>query len=202
MNVKDFKIVVNDGDLVNIDDETEDIKIDDPTTESSHLSLQFDTEMKYTVIYGETMKFINDNNEWLQYPRLWLKSVKYSNAKCTSNNCQRCHSDENDSNSTNDKAIGLCLCESQRKEIGNELFSISQQRSCLSDSLTKTVSQLCMSDQSLSDQTQNYTLKQNWFAKTYSYLKWQQEMAGVLLESLANFETNGNNDNIISEKFD
>ena len=161
-----------------------------PTTQCDHLSLQFNTQITYKLIHGETLNFIKQNEKYLKYPKLYLQT---SNPQCHSSNCAQCQNTKG--------TFNYIICSFKRKEIANDLFSQAQQGLFLSDELRKTVAELCMSDKILMDSSAKYILNENWFVGVYSYLSWQKEMVGILLHNLAYFNSNSNNEKIISCKF-
>ena len=58
----------------------------DPTQIFNHL--QLDPQMTYVRIFGQTMKFIADNNKYIDYPKLYMNSKK---PKCATKNCKQCN---------------------------------------------------------------------------------------------------------------
>ena len=134
---------------------------------------------------------VKQNEKYLKYPKLYLQTNK---PKCDSKNCAQCQSTKG--------TLNYNICSFKRKEIANELFSQAQQRLFLSDELRRVIVELCMSDKTLIARSTKYILNKNWFVGVYSYLSWQKEMVGILLHNLAYFNSNSNNEKIISCKFE
>ena len=177
VNLKKVQIIWNTGDcLVNEND----IKCDfDPPTLTTSIkdnSKNKTPSITYKQIYVETMKFIEVNKQYLQYPMLYLNSKK---PKCNDEkNCKQC-STSNNNNGTNS---AFCICETKRRELGNQILSIGQEKQCMSQSLTETGTKLFASDKLLSQESRSdYVLQSNWFAKTYAFVQWQQAMVNDLL---------------------
>ena len=182
MDLKNIKIIANSGSLVN--GKEIDVKCDcDPTTV---LVTNVATDVTFRHIFCETVKFIKHNNTrkpYLSYPQMYLNSNK---PKCKEmNNCKQC---SNASNKNNNYILSICA--RKRREIGNELFDAGQIRNCMSDSnsLSRTARQLMVSDKMLIKDSTEYKLSENWFAKVYSLLKWQQEVISVLLHNLVGLD--------------
>ena len=194
IKLKDIKIVSNNGELMN--ENNSDIKIDyDPT---QTLLMNSSCDVTYKQIFYQTVKFINNNNSkdkpYLQYPKLFLQCIK---VKCNDkNNCIQCYNsignDDSDSNSNNSSSAvnpgHFVLCWTKRREIANQLYDSAREGICVTDSSTTTVAKLLIRDESLIKDSNDYTIHSNWFAKVYSYLKWQQEVINALLHNLVYFD--------------
>ena len=161
------------------------MKCDHDPTETIALNIAID--VTYKQIFYEIVQFIANNNtskRYLKYPEMYLNSNK---SKCNNKNaCKECN------NSNNKNVFSLCL--SKRREMGNKLFDTGQLRDCMSDSLERVARQLIASDKMLIKASSEYKLKENWFAKVYSYLKWQQEAVDVLLHNLVGLDQWRKND--------
>ena len=169
--MKNVRIVSNSGDLVN--ENSVDVKCDYDPTHSSSLNIA--TDVTYKQIFYETAQFIASNNtkkQRLQYPAMYLNC---NPPKCQdTKHCKQCINKMS--------LFGLCL--TKRREMGNKLFDTGQLRDCMSDSLERTSRQLVSSDKMLIKANNEYKLHENWFAKVYSFLKWQQEVVDVVLHNL------------------
>ena len=182
--VNNASVLVNDSD----------IKLDyDPTQHSAIIDAygyNIDCDMTYSQAFCETQRFINDNNSadrpYLQYPKLFLQC---NNVKCDDElhckECGKCSTKENKKTYTNTSKrslFGLCL--TKRREIADKLYDCAREQNCITDSLTTTAAKLFISSESLIKDSSNYTLNSHWFAKLYSFLKWNQEGVNVLLHNL------------------
>ena len=184
-----MKIVANSGNLVN---ENEiDVRCDfDPTTA---FALNCITDVTYKQIFYETTQFITDNTAtrpYLWYPKMYLNS---NPPKCGENkHCKQC-CNTNDTNNTNcisTVPAMFSLCQTKRRQLGHKLFEFGQIRNCMTDSLSKTARQLLVPDNVLLKDSNEYKLKDNWFVKVYSHVKWHQETTTALLENLVKSASN------------
>ena len=187
---------MNKGKLVNQHDG--DIKLDyDPTQKTG---MSDSCSMTYKQIFYETMKFIHDNNvnrPYLQYPKLYLqcKIVICDEKK----HCKECYN-YNTNNVKNDGAISvrsiLPLCLTKRREIGDKLYDSGRKQKCISDSLTTTAAKLFICSESLIEDSNEYGLNLNWFAKLYSFLKWNHETVRMLLHDLVYLKQENDNSDV------
>ena len=191
INLKDAKIVSNNGELVT--ENNSDIKIDyDPTQKSL---MNGNCNVTYKQIFYETVRFIDNNNgkdrQYLQYPKLHLKSI---NVKCNDKKrcmqcCNRIGNDDNNNN--NNIAVNpghFALCSTKTRKIATQLYHSVRERKCTTVSSTATVAKLFLSDESLIKDSNSYKIHSYWFAKVYSFLKWQQEVVNILLHNLVYFD--------------
>ena len=75
------------------------------------------------------------------------------------------------------------------------LFRMGKSRDCLTNSLTKTATALCVNDSLLIYRSENnFSLVSNWFVKTFSFLKWQQEMVNVWIRNIIFFDNDISNE--------
>ena len=126
----------------------------------------------------------------MTYPRLHLNSKK---PKCVDEqNCKQCYD--------NTGALGLCV--TARRDLADKVYNVSQERQCTTDSLCMVTSQLLTNDNLLIKHSNDYKLHANWFAKVYSFLKWQQEAANALLHNLVELNANQMEQDVFLEKFD
>ena len=175
-----------------------DVKLDfDPTDPTdARISLNFITDITYKQIYLEIARFIHDNNNdnsgrYLEYPKLCLMSNK---PKCKKKSmCGQCG--ENSKNSM------FSVCATKRRQIANQLFIIGKERECMSNSLSRIAKQLLLPDQMLIQESNKYKLNCNWFVKTYSFLKWRQEIAHTLLHNLVHDKNIKMEENVFLFKF-
>lgn len=159
------KIVVNDGALANVNEN--DIQDIDPTNNTQDVlsKLNLCSDITFGQIYSEMIQFINNNKQILKYPKLFIKGKK---PKCTDKHCKQC----NNGNNENNNGVRLfSVCEIKRREMADQLFEIGQTRNCLSNSLTETMSRLCINDNILIYRSEKYNLVSNWFCKIFSFLK-------------------------------
>ena len=173
-----MSIKSNDGNLVN---ESDIVKIDcDPT--KTFTTMDFHTDITYKQIFYETAHFVSVNSAikpYLEYPKMYLNS---NNPKCDEQtHCLQC------CNNSNSNGNIFSLCQRKRRQIANQLFDMSQQRQCHTDSLSTTARQLCTSDKLLQNDSNGYIVKTNWFIHLYSFLQWQREAVQVLMQNLVGF---------------
>ena len=181
IKLKDIKIVANSGELVN--ENNSDIKVDYDPTET--LLMNSSCDVTYKQIFYETVQFINNNNNnsqnrpYLQYPKLYLQCI---NVKCNDKkHCVQCYSSKDCSIVEPGHFV---LCATKRRDIANRLYDSAREGNCLTDSSTATVAKLFISDESLMNDSNGYKINSYWFAKVYSFLKWQQELVNILIHNL------------------
>ena len=186
VDLKDAKIVVTNSDFGNTAadklgagrlDEIKDCEYD-PT---QHLRIHgnISSNLTFQRVYKETMLFIKDNNEYLDWPKQYL-------------------------NSKRPKESTFSICEAKRRQMGNLLLDKTKQDPA-SDELNTIITRLFVNDTTLTKISDNYKLvEEDWFSKTFSFLKWQQDMITIVIHNLSHFRNESNNneiENATSAKF-
>ena len=143
------------------------------------MALNFASNITYKQILLEVTQFIHENNNdgngrYLEYPKFYLNSNK---PKCkNAKQCQQCCGKKTNKNMT------FSVCATKRRQMGQQLFAESQERECITKSLSTTWKQLFLPDNMLIQESKEYQLNPNWFVNVYSFLQWQKEVITAWLD--------------------